>query len=496
MITPEEAQLKLKQIALYQKCYNWAPCGKIEDFLKLFDKPTWEIGQTNIFILRAANRVGKTVTGVNIANFLCQPIGNPYLRKIKFFREFRRPNSGRIVTTKNAAETTYPETIAEWFPRGMYKASKNQKTYDSVFRYPNKSHFDIFTFEKDTKEMESTHLDWVIIDEPMPYKFWAGVQSRLTYGGPIIFLFTALEGSAWIKSEIEKIEHINDDVFLQIVCAEDACIEHGIRGHLPHAYIQGKIKSYDEDEQLARLSGGYIQLAGMIYKNFSREHHVKSDFIPYWNECIKSGFYNIVNIVDPHPRKAFAIGWYYLFPNGDVVCFAEYPDDSFPPYHKIKSGDITIEQYSEVIKLTEAEFKQNVETRLMDPNMGHAPSEMGGESIQKVFANHGLVYTDPSDSIVNRHMAVKSLLSKPQSSGQRPQLYIMDWCKNHIFSMENYAWKPSKGLDVNEKPETEFDDFATLFGYGSLSGFKYYMPRTKRGKMPDFWLPKSMRRSK
>jgi hypothetical protein len=489
------AQDKLKQIAISQKCYTWTPCGKIEEFLKLFDKPDWKVGDTNIFILRAANRVGKTVTGVNIANYLSSPIGNKYLRNVKFFREFRRPNVGRIVTTKNAAETTYPQTIAEWFPAGQYTSHKNAKVYDSIYKFPCKSKFDIFTFERSKDQMESTHLDWVIIDEPMPYKFWTGVQSRLTYGGPIIFLFTALEGSAWIRSEIEKIERINKDVFVKVVTAEDACIEHGVRGHLPHAFIEGKMKSYDEDEQLARLSGGYISLSGMIYKNFEREYHVKSEFIQYWKDCLATGYYNIVNIVDPHPRKMFCIGWYYVFPNGDVVCFGEFPDDTFPSFHKIKSGDMRTEDYADVIKDTEAGFGKKVDVRLMDPNMGHSPNEMGGDSIQKVFSSKGLVYTDPSDSIVNGHQAVKSLLGKPQAD-QRPQFYIMDWCHNHIFSMENYAWKESKGLDVNEKPETEFDDFADNVRYGALSGFTYYTPSEKREQRKPVWMPNSMRRKK
>jgi hypothetical protein len=494
-VTPEAAEQRLRELALSgEACAFWTPNAKHESFLRDLDRPAWKLGEKNIFILRANNRGGKSVLGTLLAGFLAEPFANEWLLKSRFLRDFRRPNRGRIYTTGNAAETTYQDHTRDWLPQGRYRTRKRGQ-FNSYFRFPGTgSKFDIFTFDRDAMAGESTHLDWAIVDEPLPQKHWSALVSRLTFGGPIFFLFTALEGAGWISTDIENEQRLGKDVFVTQMCAEDCCIEHGIRGHLPHAYIESLKGEFDEDELSARLEGAYLSLAGAIYRQFGVAH-IKQEMEKYWLECIASGHYNIVNVVDPHPRKPFAIGWYFLFPNGDVVAVAEFPDDTFPPYRKIKSFDFTTEEYAELIIETEKAFGRPADWRLMDPNMGNSPANAGAETFKQVFAKCGLIYRDPCDEIINGHQAVKSLLGKP-SKGVRPSLYFMDICKNHIYGMKNYAWKDDRKAisGISEKPELVNDDFPTLMRYGAMSGFKYYRPGLS--KPPKIWLPKTMRGSR
>jgi len=279
-LTPEQAQERLNELALSgESCLFWVPNAKHEHFLKQLDKPSWLPGEKSIHIIRANNRGGKSVMATMIAGFLAEPYPNDWLMKSKFLREFRRPNRGRIYTTANAAETTYQDHTKEWLPRGRYR-TKKRGAFDAKFRFPaTKSSFDIFTFDRDPMAGESTHLDWAMVDEPLPQKHWSALVSRLTFGGPIFFFFTALEGAGWINTDIESEKRIGKDVFVTQMCAEDCCIEHGVRGHLPHAYIESLKQEFDEDELVARLDGAYLSLAGAVYKKFGQEH-IKTAMTP------------------------------------------------------------------------------------------------------------------------------------------------------------------------------------------------------------------------
>lgn len=491
--TPAERAIReLQKRALNERCRYYTPNGKIEQYLSTLDKPAWNPGDINIFILRAGNGVGKSAFACNLVNYLCRPNSNKYLTGSKFLREFKRPNRGRIYTTGNAAATTYQDEIQKWFISQTYGSVKGGYRFDSVYTFKSKSVFDIFTFDRDPIQGESTSLDWVVIDEPIPSRFWSGIITRLRFGGPIFIIMTALEGAGWISTLIETEKRVGRDVFVTEVCLEDACIEHGVRGHLPHAFIENVLKNCDEDEIQARVYGKYLTLAGAIFKKFGPDH-IKPELIKYWQDCITTGHINLVNIVDPHPRKPFAIGWYWVFPNDDVVTCAEFPDDSYAPYHTLKSADLRTEDYADIVKATEVALGRTADRRLMDPNMGNSPEAMGDITIKQRLADFGLVYQDPLDGIVDGHQAVKSKLGNP-GKGVRPSLYVLDHCANHIFGAKNYAWKESRGEDMSEKPSTVYDDFATLWRYGCMSGFKYYPPREKRGPQPKPWLPRSMRK--
>ena len=489
----ERAVRELRRRGFSERCRYYTPNGKIESYIATIDKPAWESGEINIFILRAGNGVGKSALACNLVNFLCRGNVNKWFSASRYLRGFKRPNRGRIYTTGNAAATTYQDEIPKWFPAGAYKPIKGGYRFDSVYTFRNKSVFDMFTFDRDPVQGESTSLDWVVIDEPIPPRFWSGIITRLRFGGPVFIIMTALEGAGWISTLIETEKRVGRDVFVTEVCLEDACIEHGVRGHLPHAFIENVLKNCDEDEIQARVYGKYLTLAGAIYKKFGAAH-ILPGMIEYWNECRRTGHINLVNIVDPHPRKPFAIGWYWVFPNDDAVTCAEFPDDSYPPYHTLKSADLRTDDYAAIVHATEDALSRKADRRLMDPNMGNSPESMGGPTIKQRLSDLGLHYLDPCDSIVDGHQAVKTLLGNP-NKGVRPSLYVLDHCANHIFGAKNYAWKESRSDDLSEKPSTVYDDFMTLWRYGALSGFKYFPPREKRGPLPKPWLPKTMRRA-
>ena len=486
-VTLDSLRVESSRRLMYERCRKYTPCGKVGDYLNLINNAV-NPRDVYIFLLTAANNVGKTTLAVNLAQYLAVGTPNEFFDAIPNLRHFRRPNIGRIVTTATAAQEKYAEKeIPFWFPRGSYTSHRESHAYDVKFRFKrNSSHFDLFTFDQDPKQMESVDLDWMIVDEPMPYKLWLPAKARFRNGGLIFMVMTALYDSIWVARELETTDRLGKDVFKARVDAEDACRTHGIRGHMAHEYIVQMERDSDEDEATARLHGGYIAYSGRVYKQFDESFHVWDDLPAYHQECFDKGKYLLYKIVDPHDRKPFAIAWYAVFPNQDKVCIAEWPEGNF---YKMKSSSVSIDEYRHIMIETEKQLGHIADINLEDPNFGNTP-KLNGKTFKQLMAGpcdacslsdkflvecpHSIAFLDPPDSNALGISLVKQELGNPHK-GIRPKLYFMRHCINSINSHKYWYYvenqKESKGL--SEILADEFSDFCVLTKYGALSRWAY-----------------------
>ena len=470
-----------------ERCRYYVPNGRAEQFLKHLKGITPNDPGIFILILRAGNSFGKSALACNLACYLARGKANPWFDSIPYLKQFRRANRGRIYTTANAAKNTYEDEIKKWFPVGAYTISKEGTVFSKKIRFKNGSLMDFHTFDQDVEQAESVTLDWQIADEPPPRKLWSAMKTRLRFGGLIVFVLTPLEDAAWMADELETPERLGKDVFVTTADTEDACIEHGVRGHLPHASIEAMFKDCDESEKQARKGGAYLHLSGRIFKTYRAEPeaHCPVDIHPYHIDEWERGDFTLWNVMDPHDRKPFAIGWYAAFKNGDVYTVAEWPDDSWPPFHKIKDCAYVPKDYAKLIMETELSIPgdrargRNVR-RLIDPNFGNTPCFATNTTIKQELSAEGLKlgyslnYQDPPDSLEGGHVALKAQLGDI-SKNVRPKYYDLAHCKNHIFGMTRYGWKESRNekAGLSEKPELLHKDFVDLKRYLALGKAKF-----------------------
>ena len=482
-VTPDQrAQRELRRRVQFEKCRYYTPNGRAEQFLNQLKSFPPNDPRNIILILRAGNSFGKSALATNLAAYLARGKPNPWFDKIPYLKQFRRPNRGRMYTTANAAVNTYDDEINKWFPAGAYDALKEGRTFNKKFRFRNKSVIDFFTFDQDIDQAESVTLDWQISDEPPPHKLYGAMKTRLRFGGLTVFVLTPLEDAAWMSDELETPERLGVDVFVLTADTEDACIEHGVRGHLPHASIVSMFSDFDEAELAARKGGAYLHLSGRIYKTYRAEvdAHCPEDIHEYHQAEWLAKRWTLYSLIDPHDRKPFAMGWYAVFPNGDIYTVAEFPDDTWPPFHKMKDCPYVPKDYARLIKETETALGKPADVRIIDPNFGNTPCFATKSTIKQELHSEGellhypLNYQDPPDSIEGGHVAVKSLLGDP-AKGVRPKMYDLSYCKNHIFGMTRYGWKENRNekLGLNEKPELQHKDFPDLKRYLALSGPKF-----------------------
>src|SRR5678815_4965759 len=117
---------------------------------------------------------------------------------------------------------------------------------------------------------------------------------------------------------------------------EDACIQHGKRGHLEHANIQKMIDNWPQEEIEARAHGQALYLRGRIFQTFDPQVHVLREPI----KCPPQA--NCYQIVDPHDDKPFAVT--YAFPDhaGDLYIHDEWPNEDF---YKMHNCQLTVDDY-------------------------------------------------------------------------------------------------------------------------------------------------------
>ena len=479
--TLTQAEAELSRLWKEKPSMFWQPCGKVEQFLNSIDTAAWKEGDLKFFILRSGTQAGKTTTALNLLNYLAKPYPHKWLGQSNYLKNFPRPNVGRVYTTLNAAKTTYLDGVRRWFPCKEHIASKAGGTYDSFFMWSNGSRFDIFSTEKDVQQGESTTLNYAIMDEPFSPVFWNGLISRFPMGGIIFIVMTAVEGAGWIQTELETPDRIGKDVFVTVMDAEDCCIEHGVRGYRPHAYIDNMMRSMSEEDAYARLHGGYLSLSGAVFKGYFdvKTHTLSKIPARYAGDWANKNF-RLVTVIDPHLRKPFALGFYSVFRNGDAICVGEFPDERYSMFHKMVSLPGTeISDYCEIIKkFYEEIFGEKFKTCkhkgkfIMDPNAAMSPYKMGGFTVKHKFYEclEETNFFLPSDKIDDGHIAVKEMLGFP-SKGVSPRIYFMDYCRNHIFAMINYAYKEqvSKTRGISERPELIYKDFADLVRYLAVS---------------------------
>lgn len=485
LLNRELALRELGRRVIQERGRYYIPNGKIEKFLKIISKFPVGDKATYICILRTGNSFGKSALATVLSAYLSERFANPWLDDIPYLRRFPRKCRGRILTTANAASINYQEEFDKWFPRGRYTPHKDGHTFNRRFTWRNGSEFDILTFDQKPDQGESVTLNWAVVDEPMSRKHWGALRTRFRFGGIIFLILTPLAGSAWYHDQLETPERLGRDVFVLQGHTEDNCVEHGLRGILPHSYIEELRREFEEDELEARLEGGYQHLIGRVYKNFDRTVHVMDEFPLYHQECWDQDRYTLYHQVDPHDRKPFAIGWYASFPNDDTFTIAEWPEYMF---HKVKSCDLDEVDYAKLIKATENDLEHPADVRRMDPNFGNSTKfGLGGKTVKQVLADQGLNYQDTPDDLHEGHQAVRRLLGNPRKKIQ-PKLYFLSHCVNHIYGMEHYAWKEARddSKGISELPELVYKDFPDLVRYGALAGLGYRAPL----KPLNLWAPK------
>lgn len=412
----------------------YAPCGKIEEFIRL-------VGTVPdlVFTLSAANGVGKTTALVNIARSIMFGPANKYF-DYPLFRNWPYPKRLRFVSEPSQVKESgpFPTEIKKWWPRGRYTAQKDGQHYESIYRAGDFI-LEVMTYEQLPKQHEGANLGCVMFNEPPPQSLWTPNMSRLRAGGIAIVGMTPLTEAGWFFDEVVP-RHEKTTVYAGV---EDACIIHGVRGHLEHEQIVKMGEEYSPDEREARMGGKAMYLKGLVYKSFSYRVHVLPEPV---RPPLGSTVYNVV---DPHADKPFFAIWAWPHRNGDLYIVDEHPNEDF---FRMRNNPWTIEDYKRMYAAKEHSY---LIKRVIDRHFADVRSGAYKKTLRDDLAAIGMNY-EPSYSaaagepeIDTGVLKVREYLKydpgKPINSINRPRLYINPHCLNTIKAFSRWSLDPKTG---------------------------------------------------
>lgn len=424
-------ELELNWRKQNERCQFYEPNAPVENLIR-------SIGTSNslVHVLSAANGLGKTTALVNIpANIIFGPQNRFFNYPI--FKNWPHPKRLRFVSEVSQVQDggPFPTEVEKWWPKGRYTASRNGKGYNSIYKSGEWS-LEILTYDQEKEQHEGANLGCVLFNEPPPEVLWTPNISRLRAGGICVVGMTPLNAAGWFFDKV--VPRHQDHVFYGDV--EQACKQHGVRGHLEHSDIEKMIGEYSPEEREARVGGKAMYLQGRVFKTFTPNVHVLREPV---RAPLGSTLYNVV---DPHTDKPFFAIWAWPHKNGDLYIVDEHPNEDF---FKMHNCQWTIEDYKRMYASKEAGYDTK---RIIDHHFADVRSSATKKTLRESLEEIGMYY-EPSytalEEVDTGVLKVRKYLqydqSRPIDSINRPKLFINPHCLNTIKAFQYWSLDPKNG---------------------------------------------------
>jgi len=419
-------------------------------------------------LMVGANQIGKTVTGVNIVGTFCTGCKVPWGEKYELYPStFARENNGkgvqgRIVVKdwEKSARDTFVPKLKEWLCLGDYETKKNNVgvEYEWVFSKTG-SKFTFVTHGEDTMSQEGWTGDFVLFDEPPPRdKYIANLRGLIARGGVAIFTMTAIS-EPWILDEIVLTPQATTGIISDIPIRANK--------YLAEEEIRRFEDSLTEDEKVARIKGGWLQLTGRIWKGFYPTPRLFDDgrsmchVQPYfpvptnWPVQFQIDFH----LTEPHAISFTACDEYGRFWVCEEVwenCSTEELADTIIRMRRQNGWRL---DYGEIDPLSKGDtsYIRNRFGRAED-SFTIIKNRLKGAGIRL-----GVGSKDEKSYIKEVEKRLRGV------NGPEPTLYIMDNCRETIKQVTRWSY------DDNGKPRSD-GHFPECIGRQTQTGLRYTDP--------------------
>lgn len=397
----------------------------------------------------AGNRGGKSTGGANEGIWLATGT-HPYRKN------FRTPNKGLIVIPdfENHGKNILEPKLNEWLNWDQHVADVDRHQGGALKKIYLKigSVIDVLSHDQKIIVFEGSDYDWAWFDEPPSEKIYRAVWRGLTDRGGLMFMTATPLGSPWMYKESKKISNEPEGVAKMIEFKPYCNVKNIGEGDvaLGRKRLDELYSQYDEQELLARRDGQFVQLHGLIFQTWSRDTHLIAPFaIPkHWN---------IIESIDPHAQKPWAVTWTALAPNGCKILI----------HSLYAQGDI--DQVAQSILMARASLpvEKGLMPRLVRCLIDNASSvplwsrsntdpTARRLSVREELENMiGPKYGGPRVEVAPKNVAQKIdlfkrwLVVRERGQQTRADFYVMDTPDNEAFvdEIELYAWATYKAGD-------------------------------------------------
>lgn len=317
-------------------------------------------------------------------------------------------------------------------------------------------------YKKNPLAQESSVHDWVHVDEPIPEGMWKAIARGLVdRGGRGWFTCTPLT-EPWIDEAFvpdlgsdrkEGVSFETGDRYMMTGTMND-------NPHNTQEDIDSFMSWLTSDEKECRLNGLPTSFAGLVYKEFKWDTHVRIDPPPNWKDWFTPpDDYTLRFAIDYHPRKPHS-----------VVFIATSPKEQHYVYNEIWQSCLMSELVVEIKAILKG--KDPTVPGLIDP-LADTPNRVTDITPLEEVLRLGLPVIPATKDPHNGILKVKEVLSARNRDGTSI-LEVNPYCSRFLMEISRgFVWDGETNKPVKDK-----DDAMENFYRLCLQGLHYVEPAT------------------
>jgi len=308
-------------------------------------------------------------------------------------------------------------------PEWIVAKKKNSFGVETHWIFANGSVIDLLTYQQDSAMMEGWDGHVCVYDEPPPRSHYiANIRGLVDHKGISLFSMTPLK-EAWIADEI--VNKPDPSIWtMQMHSRENP--------HVSKEALDEFESKLSDEEKETRLSGKFLHLQGLVFKEFDKAKHVINPFdIPPNYTCYAS--------VDTHPRTEQAIVFMAVDPRGNQFVVSE----SFKHQTPDQVADTLIDFHKNTHKLELVLIEPSSQG---DTNRGESTFTI----IENRLAEEGILLECGSKDLSGGILAMKDAL---KSKNGLASLFWFRNCERAVWEMQRYVWKDWKQAGAKDKTE-------------------------------------------
>lgn len=365
------------------------------------------------------NRSGKTVGGV-VEDIQYLRGQHPYRRVPE------SPVRGRIVTTsytEGVKLVIIPE-LQKWLPPSELINGSWEDSYqkaDRLLTLSNGSTCELMSYDQDVEKFAGTSRHFVHFDEEPPKEIFTECKMRLLdTAGDWWMTMTPVEGMTWVYDDIYMPGLVpGSNIGVIIIDTEE-------NPYISNAEIEEALSGLDDNERKARKEGKFVQIGGLVFRNFNPGRNVIAPLSPDQLRRIK-GWTHYASL-DHGFNNPTAWLWHAVS----------------PPDKLGRSFIVTYDELYDNETIVET-FARQVLERNAQPNRVHPAIYVGdpaikqrqavtGDSIQLAYMQHGIPII-----LGNNDVAIGvNKMNKYLGNGR---WVITENCPNLLRELPRVKWK-------------------------------------------------------
>lgn len=357
------------------------------------------------------------------------------------------PVRGRIIAVDflNGVEKIVRPELARWLPASELKGGSWSSAYNKELRtltLENGSSVEFMSYDQELDKFAGTSRHFIWFDEEPPKDIYTENLLRLLdVQGSFWITMTPVEGMTWIYDDLYLAARLNPNIsVIEVDMTENTYLNTG--------EIDEFLSGLSEDDITARKHGKFVQLGGLIYKNFSPA--------------------NIINPMTPPKEWLWVAGLDHGLNNPTAWLWASVgPDGQIIIHHEHYESGQLIDYHAARVHSINQEHQRIPDYYVGDPSIRNT-DPITGTSVLLEYTNNGI-------PIILGNNDVKAGINKVaqyiEGINKQPKLFITRNCVNLLNEIQRYRWatwaikKHNFDKDKKEEPHKKNDHACDALRY-------------------------------